>query len=258
MTILQYADESNPFEIIDKVVTQWERIAVPLFIKDQHSAHKVLGCGSGFVVDRHGASFLVTAHHVLHGLEDGEPLAANIAGTGVLLNGRPFAMSPEDDLVVMLIDSTWAKEQELAKVYSISLDPPDRSRTMLEQFILLGYPGAKNKLNSNANETTRHVVGYSSSQRIEHPKSTTHIRNPIAFGFDKKSAVNSSRERVDVGRFNGNSGGPVLEISGRLIDGDVLNLSVHVAGVFIGWDKHHKELICCRPDAITDLIDGLA
>lgn len=256
MPILQYVNELRPLEIVDNIVDRWRTTVVPFYVKDTHSTHRAQGCGSGFVVERHRATFLVTALHVLKDIKDGEALVANIGGQSVLVNGLRFATSPEDDLAIAYIDPQWAKSQGMTRTFSLSLDPPGASWTMLNIFVLLGYPGSQNKLNWSTGKIDRRLLGYSSSRRIEQPLSTTHIRNPVAFIFDKKTAVNTDEDRINVGLFRGNSGGPVLEIRGRQENHDTLNLSASLAGVFLGWDKHSKELVCCRPDAVASIIDN--
>ena len=252
-------DQDNPsmLENIDEIVKIWSVIAVPFYINDPNSSHKVNGHGSGFIVERHGVTFLVTALHVLSGVNAGDALTANIGGKGVFLNGLQFITSPEDDIAVAFIDPSWAEKEGLNDTYPLLLDLVANTGDSLNVFLLLGFPGSKNKVNLKAKETFRNLVGYSFSNRIEQPSSKTHINNPVAFQFDKKTAMNTSEEKINVGPFNGNSGGPVLEI---MISRDsVGTLSVHasLAGVFIGWDKNYKEVICCRPDAVVDLIDEL-
>lgn len=247
----------SPLEIIDDIIKLWSRITVPFYVNDPNSTHKVYGLGSGFIVERNDDTFLVTALHVLQDLRDGDALAANIGGKGVLLNGIPFITAPEDDIAVAFIEPTWARKQGLTRSFSLSLDDNENERINLNIFVLLGFPGSKNKLNLNTNETTRRLMGYSFSRRIEHPCSSTHIRNPVAFEFDKKTAINTNMNRINVGQFNGNSGGPVLEIQGHQKQTATPSLDVSLAGVFIGWDKHHKELICCRPSVVVNLIDKL-
>lgn len=253
----QLIDELRPLEIVDKIVNAWATIAVQFFVKDSNSAHKFIGCGSGFIVERHNATFLVTAHHVLKDLIEGDAFAANIGGKGILLNGLGFMKSSEDDIAVAFIDPIWAKKQGLSRTSPLSLNTLENTGINSDIFVLLGFPGSKNKLNLNTNETTRRLVGYSSSRRIEKPCSNTHIRNPIAFYFDKKTATNSDLNKINVGPFNGNSGGPILEVIAQPKSDKTVSLNVKLAGIFIGWDKQHKELICCRPNVIVNLIDRL-
>lgn len=248
-------NELHSLELVDSVVARWSVITVPLLTGDANSKHRALGVGSGFVVERHGATFLVTARHVLTCLDPGAALISYVAGKSVSLNGLPFASSPEDDIAITYIDHEWARAKGLERAFPLPLIIPDDSYVKSNVFLLLGYPGSKNKLNWNANETDCKLVGYSFSERIDKPRSNTHIRNPVAFRFDKKTAIDTSQSRVNVGMFNGNSGGPVLEILARRDNSGLIKISACLAGVFIGWDKQHREIVCCRPDALTSLID---
>lgn len=258
MTVLQFFNERRPLETVDNIVNRWAKIVVPIFIRDPNSGHRVMGYGSAFIVERNRVPFLVTALHVLLGIKDGEALIANIGGKAVLLNGLRFVTSAEDDLAVAFLDPGWVEKQKLERVFSLPLDTPAPSWKPFDIFVLLGYPGSRNKLNSNTNDIDRELFSYSSSQRIENPQATTHIRNPIAFYFDKKAATNTDESKINVGAFNGNSGGPVLEVRARNDGYRTIKLSTSLAGVFVGWDKHYKELLCIRPEVVKELIDGLA
>ena len=166
MTIVQYFNQARPLELIDNVVNRWGRIVVPFFVNDQKSKHRALGHGSGCVVERHGATFLVTARHVITGVDDGRPLIANIAGKAVFINRIPFMASEKDDLAVAFLDPTWARNEGLERAFPLQLADRDLSWKSLGIYSLLGYPGARNKLNINMNETTRRLMAYSSDQRI--------------------------------------------------------------------------------------------
>ncbi len=256
--ILQYFNQTRPLEVVDNVANKWGTIVVPFFVNDPNSKHCAVGLGSGFVVERHRMTFLVTARHVISDLTDGRPLIANIAGTAVPLNGVPFVAPEEDDLAVAFLDPDWAKKQNLERVFPLRLAAREPQWQSSGVYVLLGYPGARNRLNLNMNETTRKLVAHSSSQRIESPRSSTHFRNPVAFAFDKKEAVNTDGMPINVGLFKGNSGGPVLEVFVRREPDGTSTLSVSLAGVFIGWDKEHRELLCCRSEVVSRLIDELA
>lgn len=258
MTVLQFFNEFRPLELVDNVVNRWAKIVVPIYIRDPNSNHRVLGYGSAFIVERNRAAFLVTVLHVLVGIKDGEALLANIGGKAVLLNGLSFVTSAEDDLAVAFLDPSWVEKQKLERVFSLPLDAPAPSWKRFDIFVLLGYPGSRNKLNKNTNDVDRRLFSYSSSQRIENPQASTHIRNPVAFHFDKKAVTDTDENKINVGAFNGNSGGPVLEVRARNDGYGTIKLSTSLAGVFVGWDKHHKELLCIRPEIVKELIDGLA
>ncbi|MDX8399597.1 MAG: hypothetical protein R8K20_05050 [Gallionellaceae bacterium] len=189
----------NPLKIIDDIVNLWSVIIVPFYINDPNSSHKAICLGSGFNVEKYGATFLVTALHVLKELNNNEALAAKIGGKGILLNGRPFIKSDEDDIAVAFIDPNWAKSQGITKTSPLSLNCLGRTGISLNIFVLLGFPGSKNKINFNTNETARQLLSYSSTQRIEQPRCKTHIRNPVAFKFDKRSAINADGKRINVG-----------------------------------------------------------
>jgi Trypsin-like peptidase domain len=248
-------NELKPLVVIDNVVEKWMGIVVPFFTNDPHSLHKLIGIGSGFLVEYEKKIFLITAHHVLKDIPDGKIVTANINGKGVCINDLPFVKSDTDDLAVALIQNDWAATQGIKSLFPLLLADKASDFVKSNFFILLGYPASKNKLNSNTNDTDRRLIGYSSQQKIEVPISKTHINKPIAFSFNKKFATDTNEIKINAGSFSGNSGGPVLEV---LIRKDDLNIiSVILAGVFLGWDKTTKELICCRPEIVVTLIQKL-
>lgn len=255
MSDIQEFNRNRPLEVVDNVVERWGKVVVPFFIKDPHSNHRIFGYGSGFLVNYDNKVFLVTALHVLNGISNGEALLANINGSSVFINDLVFIKSDQYDIAVASIHNDWAKIQNIKSLFPLPLTDKTPEFVTSNTYVLLGYPGSKNKLNSNTKETTRHLVGYSSPERIEAPRSKTHVTNPIAFKFNKKDAFDSNENKINVGGFNGNSGGPVLEI---LIKKDTVNtISVSLAGVFIGWDKDCQELVCCRSNVVVSLIDEL-
>lgn len=255
MTILRFVNESRPLEMLDDIIGCWSKIVVPIFVQDENSNHKVSGLGSAFIVQRKRKVFLVTARHVLLDIADGDALMAVIAGKAVLLNGLYFFVSVEDDLAIAFLEPFWAEKQHIERMFSLPLDVHEPTWQLSDIFVLLGYPGSRNKLNINTNDTDRNLVSYSSTECIENPKAKTHIQNPIAFYFDKKKATDTDEKRINVGLFNGVSGGPVLQVRGRDEGDREVKFSVSLAGVFVGWDKQHKELVCVRSGVVEKLID---
>lgn len=255
MSVLRYFNELRPLEIVDDIVSRWRKIVVPIYVKDPKSEHRLISCGSGFVVEKNHMIFLVTVWHVVDAIPPGDTVVANIGGKGVLLNGLGFITSREDELAVAFLGPEWVQQQSLERISSISLEAPPSSWQTLDVFVLLGYPGSKNRLNMATEETDRRLHGYSSPRRIERPRSSTHFRDPIAFHFDKKSAINTDSQRTNVGLFSGNSGGPVLQVRARNDGYRTFKLSVDLAGIFVGWDKQHKELLCVRPSVLQRTID---
>ncbi|MDZ5459249.1 serine protease family protein [Azohydromonas lata] len=250
-------DPSSAFQIVDDITKSWGRTVVPFYVADNKSKHRLLGCGSGFLAAYKNRLYLVTALHVINDLPSGEALIANIGGKGVLINGLPFKISRDADIAVALLHDFWLTTNKVHGVHALPIKLKADQDQSLNIYILIGYPGAKNIINGNIGSRDRNLMGYSFFEKIENVKAKTHIKNPIGFRFDKKSATDSNGNRVDGGRFNGNSGGPVIE---SVIDPRNFfsaGLSIRFSGVFLGWDKSSKEIICARPENLIKLLEEI-
>ena len=147
---------------------------------------------------------------------------------------------------------------ELAKVEFSKCIPhelPKTASTGVDLYLLLGYPGSKNNTkNALSKKLTRTLVSYTSAKFIASPRSKSQLTDRIALQFYKKGLINSQAVKENMGKFNGNSGGPMLEVR-RLVEvqGEV-RFTVRLVGVFSGYDKQTHELVGCSSNALLNFI----
>lgn len=259
MTILIPFDESNLLPNIDLIIKKWSTITAPIYIEKLSPSGRPTGAiallGSAFCVSRNNNYFLVTAAHVLKGLPDGLAITARIGERAVLLNNRPFLLSMEDDLAITMLHASWTTQFGIDRVRSIDLDDEKKGYTRLGTYISIGYPGSKNGINQRLNKFAINIHGTSFNEKLEKHESKPHIKKPVAFKFNKKTALNSNKGRANPPCFSGTSGGPILEIVGLTKFDDSISMSCRLEGVFLGWHKREKEIIGASGTALIALID---
>ena len=261
MPILIPFDESNPLPNIDMIIEKWSAITAPIFIEKLSPSGKPTGTidllGSAFCVSRRENYFLVTAAHVLESLPNGLAITARIGEKAALLNKLPFVISTEDDIAVTMLHASWTTQFGIDRVRSIDLDDNKHGYSSLGTYISIGYPGSKNGINQRLNKLAINIHGTSFNEKLEKHDSSPHIKNPVAFRFNKKTALNSEKGRANPPCFSGTSGGPILEIVGIPRIDDSISISCRLEGIFLGWHKREKEVIGARSAALVALIDEI-
>ncbi|MGR5079006.1 trypsin-like peptidase domain-containing protein [Photobacterium swingsii] len=234
--------------LVDVMVKKWSDILVPIYTeKENHNGVAQL-LGTGFLLSFENHIYLVTALHVIKDHAN-ELLVVKVGEKAVALSKMPFHISNKDDLAISRISSGWMQEHGIERVKAIPLESTKSTDISLGRYFLIGFPGKKNVLNPRVGKLKAHIQGVSFIKKITAPEADSHIENPLAFEFDKKEAINSELEKINVPKFNGNSGGPILE----LIESNG-SISCRFSGVFLGWHSVEKEVIATQPNAVMELI----
>lgn len=259
-TLLPF-DENSWLPTADALIAKWKECTAPIFVENLSPAGQPTGdaqlLGTGFFATSRQMSFLVTAAHVLKGLDPKRLLATNVKGQAVLLSGLPFLLCHENDLAITLLTQEWLANTGLPSINSIDLDEIWDGYESLEFWITVGYPGSKNGIFPRLRKHAINSHGTSFTEIIERPTASAHISNPLGFRFDKRKAVDSDNKRANPPSFSGTSGSPILQVIARVDPAGNVSLRCALKGVLLGWHKHEKEVIAGRVEALIDLIDEM-
>ncbi|MDG6431926.1 hypothetical protein QCD80_00255 [Pseudomonas syringae pv. actinidiae] len=252
-------DEENWLQTIDALVVKWSEVTTPIFIDKQAESGKRAGeafpLGTGFFISYRGMTFLVTAAHVIKGMDPATQFGGHTMGRAFLLGGVPFIFCHEHDLAIAPLLPDWQEKAGLKSLKVISLDSIDSTYEALGQWITMGYPKSKNGINPKLSKHAINVHGTSFTECIESPLAAAHIANPLGFRFDKKSAVNSLRQRDNPPSFKGASGSPIFQVFAKVLPGGGISLQCRLEGVLLGWYIKEKEIIAGRVEGLMLLLD---
>ncbi|WP_115297987.1 hypothetical protein [Ectopseudomonas mendocina] len=261
MPTLKTLDNDNWLPIADALIAKWKECTAPIFVENLSPAGLPTGdaqlLGTGFFVTCRQMTFLVTAAHVIKGLDPKRLLATNVKNQGILLSGLPFVFCHENDLAIAPLAQDWLVNTGLPSLNSIVLDEVWEGYESLEFWITVGYPGSKNGIFPKLRKHAINSHGTSFTEIIQKPTARAHISNPLGFRFDKKKAVDSSNRRTNPPCFSGTSGSPILEVIGRVDTSGNVSLRCTLKGVLLGWHKKEKEVIAGRSEGLVDLIEEL-
>lgn len=256
-TFIQF-DEDNWLRIADALIAKWKECTAPIFVENLSPAGSSTGdallLGTGFFVTCRQMTFLVTAAHVLKGLDPQRLLATSLKDQGVLLSGLPFVFCLDSDLAIAPLTRDWLANTGLSSINTIDLDEIRKGYESLEFWITVGYPGSKNGIFPKLRKHAINSHGTSFTEIIQKPTAGTHIPNPLGFRFDKKKAIDSANRRVNAPCFSGTSGSPILEVVSRVDPAGNISLRCELKGVLLGWHKKEKEVIAARVEGLTGLI----
>ncbi|MCK2149608.1 serine protease [Marinobacter alexandrii] len=245
--------EEELLQCVDEMVEVWGDILVPIYTDKEFRDGVAFLLGTGFLAEYREEIFLVTAQHVIKDHSD-KLLVIGIGDTSVPLSKMPFFASKENDLAVSRLEKEWADEAGVGKVKAIPLEDKKEGYISEGRYFLMGFPGKKNTLNKRIGKDTKNIHGTSFVSKIESPQSKTHIDCPVAFEFDKNSAINTDGQKTNPPSFSGNSGGPILQLMGKDINRDHKTIGCRLSGIFTGWHQNEKEAIAARPEALLELI----
>lgn len=247
-------------EHVDEIIRRWSKCSVPLFIEHVTESgrrnNSLDSLGSGFFVCHRGHTFLVTAAHVLDGLDPNRELVMSVNGVGVPLNGIPFRGYREKDLAFALLDSATLNKHGVQSVNYVPMEAEDESCYLPILWIAIGYPGSRNGLNPRVGKNNINIYGASFYEKLEKPSALANIRNPIGYKFDKKAAVNTKGKSTNPLSFQGTSGGPILEVIARIDEAGGYTWCCRLDGILLGWYNKEKEVIAARANDLKDLLDN--
>lgn len=252
----RYLNE-NSVEFIDEMVKRWGRVVVPFFSSGENSRAGANGFGTGFLVRFNSKHYLVTAMHVVEDALGCSACAINICGVGVGLKDIFFYRDKENDLAVADLDE-FLVNNGFDSIPSIDLDNEHTSFKPLGFYLLMGYPGTKNKLEPRWGKINRNLYSITTEKLGSNIGINTDIGVPILFEYDPKNQIDSNLKSA--GRppeLYGMSGGPALELHAKYISEDELRFYVRLTGILVEWHKRKKIIVAVCKNKLIDLIERL-
>ena len=170
--------EADSVEFIDELVKRWGRLVVPFFSNNPKSKTGANGFGSGFLVRFSGSHYLVSALHVINDALSHGTVALNIKGKGIVLENLEFFIDSDNDIAAAPIDE-FLMRNGINSVAAVELDNEKTSFEPLGLHLLMGYPGTKNKLDTNWNKVDRRLYGISAELCSAAPDVNTEVSDHV-------------------------------------------------------------------------------
>ncbi|CAI8814360.1 hypothetical protein EMIT0324P_11206 [Pseudomonas chlororaphis] len=257
-TVLPY-DEEKWLQTIDALISTWSEVTTPIYIDKRAESGKRTGeaflLGTGFFIRYRGMTFLVTAAHVIKGMDSTTLFSGHTQGKAFLLGGGPFIFCHEHDVAIAPLLSDWQQKAGLENLKAVSLDSGDPTYEALGHWITMGYPKSKNGINPRLSQHAINVHGTSFTECIDTPLADAHIAYPLGFRFDKKAAVNSLHQRYNPPSFKGTSGSPIFQVFAKVLPSGVVSLQCRLEAVLLGWHMKEREIIAGRVKGLMALLD---
>lgn len=208
--------------------------------------------GSGFIVNYSGNCYLVTALHVFDESKKYDVTCLNINGKSAAFASLHGRMDFKNDLVIFSLSPEWLMNNHIETQYVFNLNAPNNCYTGFNCFMLLGFPGAQNKIYGKVPEAPRdHRILCITAEKTEDVISTSEIESHITFKFKAKETLNSELRPYGLTPdLHGMSGGPAIEV---VITPDK-NLDIQLVGVLASWHKSEQRIVAIQSDRIIDLI----
>ncbi len=235
--ILRPFDITKPWEAFEGIIASWTRILVPFISKKQHSTTTLELFGSGFITWHGRVPYLVTARHVIDGVQDRGDCAVIINEKTILLERAVFATDEEFDVAVSGL-LTWNRllESGLNKARGAPLLHTYK-REERYGVAVLGYPSSKNKFSAVRRSLVPNAYGVQFTELLSEgtyadaSKLLTFRYDQTAFSFE------SNPPKINGPHLRGMSGGPVVEVVYNRDPCGDLNFSVNTIGVFTEWSR---------------------
>ncbi len=246
----------RPRKEIDRFVSTWGDIVVPLYGGQANSKINFDGIGSGFLVEYEGLIFLVTCHHVVKNLNKVNGVVGFFDGRGIELSNLAFLGNIDEDIQVALLDREWVARKKVKKVKAFPLLKDKSSYEKTSYNFFMGYPSSKNELKKNSEKSDRFLYSYSISDTDKLPCSPkTKIQNHTAFSFDIDSMSNTNEIAGRPPKLNGVSGGPLFSVLRAKSNTDKPKFALEFSGVFSEWRKQDKEIVFINKISVIESIE---
>lgn len=247
----------EPARPIDELTARWGNIVVPIFTDRRNSTNKSLidGFGSAFVLSHRDNIFLVTALHVITGLNRSNIKIANINGVSVNLAGMDFITSVEYDIAISHLSQQLLRRFNIQRIAALPTTTADSDWQKTNTYVTMGYPASKNRLNVARGHINRHMKAISMLPSRKNIGCASAIPNPVTLSYNSGSVFDSKLNRVNPPSLNGMSGGPTLQILVKERDNIRMNFTFAFAGVFVELHKREKLAISTPPEAVISLLD---
>jgi len=243
----------EPFAPIDDVFQKWSDIVVPIYVEHMRARNAMNGLGSSFIVQSAGRYFLVTALHVAEDARRFSFHFANMNGAGIDIGGLSFVVSEPHDLAIAELTHDWLNAHEIKCLKAVPIAEKDKTWIKPNLFLLLGYPGSKNKLSIAFGKLDRHILSITAELK-EANFAKTKVVDATQFDYDHKTTINS--QLINLGgkpALQGMSGGPALQIVYKKSMGTI-HLSVQLAGVLSEWRKANRSVVATSAQSVRNLL----
>jgi len=171
--------------------------------------HKWDGVGTGFLATYGGQVYLITAKHVIDLAFGHKQVAMKVANQLVFLHGIFFASDSESDIAVTLLPTHWLESYHIKFLYMPRLELLSSVYESTGQYVLVGFPASKNKLDVRWQEMDTMVVSISANLNQGLIGSLSKIPDPLYVNYDHKAYGRN------MPALHGMSGGPLFEVMSR-------------------------------------------
>lgn len=127
-------------------------------------------------------------------------------------------------------------------------------------FLLMGYPGTKNRVRDYRNGLNPHLFSITAEQIAPPDKLKTNAESPLYYEFHPKRLIDSfSKKFGSPPDLYGMSGGPVFELQARrpilMQSNTKIEFYLCLRGVLIEWHKSHKCILSSMKDVVEVLLE---
>jgi hypothetical protein len=214
-------------------------IVVPFYVPHDNVVGSFDCFGSGFIIQRSGDPFIITAAHVIRDVakrQDSSRILTIINGEELDITGSLFVVNDKFDLAVTVLENN-----NISNIKSIIVDGDDFG--IQETAVAYGFPATSNKLGKFNLKRHLLMLGIDLSYQDD---------TGIFYNYNKKKIITESGENKGTGQdLHGMSGGPILSIHQDVGH----NITMSLAGIITGQDPQNKLLIATRVHKLAEFID---
>lgn len=253
-------------DVVDAFVRKWHRSVVPFYTESLRRYVDLQLHGSGFIVRWKDIDYLVTARHVLEAMQDMDTRQVLIGERRLHLRNVAFRTDAANDIGVALVkeimDGNIRDGDDPIRMPEIIMTPIpltcrlDGSQT-LPYYVMMGFPGNKNRLMHRFGKTDIHLYAFSMEKQTSAGAASTAVSCPARFVFDHKNTVSSKQARVSPPDLHGLSGCPIIGLHLDRAPGDQGNVRVCLEAIMVEHDRGGKEIVGVSAEALAALLDRL-
>lgn len=251
----------SSLEYIDKIGERYKEAVVPFYTDNLEKGNDFNGFGSGFVVKHKGSYFVVTAEHVMSDAKRYGTSAIAFGERKMILEHISVVFHKNRDVAVFCIDK-WMKNKGIENLPHITLYKDDSFQSIegCPYFLLMGYPGTKNRVRDYRRGLNPHLFSITAEQTTPVDKLRTNAESPLYYEFNPKKLVDSfSKKFGSPPDLYGMSGGPAFELVARrpllMLSVTKVEFSLCFRGVLIEWHKSHKCILSSMNDIVETLVE---
>lgn len=253
-------NDSN-LDYIDQIVDRYKDVIVPFYTDNLEKGHDFNGFGSGFVVKHLCSHFVVTAEHVMSDAKRYGMSAIAFGERKMILENISVVFSKKRDVAVFCIDK-WMESEGIRELPHTTLyeDSSFESVKGSPYFLLMGYPGTKNRVRDYHRGLNPHLFSITAEQITPPEKLKKEFKSTLCYEFNPKKLIdNLSKKFGSPPDLYGMSGGPAFELLARrpilILSDTKIEFSLCLRGVLIEWHKSHKCILSSMKDVVEVLLE---